>query len=534
MHQNLKMKIINLTFLFLIGSWSLIAQDEIQLPSEVKITKSEPYPVVDALSKMYLKIDNNNVLAVKIQGKKQNKFVFQVLSGENLNLKSSKTELMDEPGFNFEYIMEIADKHYFFYSVYDKPNSTEQLFVRTINTSEGGFSDEAKLLVTVDKKLSGSYYYKYAAQGKFRIDVSSDRETFVIKYRHNPEEKDDSKNTDIIGMHVFDKDLNPIWNNDFTMPYTESMMDNLDFAVDSHGNGYFLIRKFEEEVSRKNSQDPENQSLAILITSPNGELNEVEFDLGENLIDNVIMKENKKGDIICAGYYRKPKSYGVDGTFVSILDSKGNLSNPKFYEFSLDFIKQYRRVSERSKKKMEKAEDEGKLSINNLYMSRVVVLEDGGIVISGEIFYVTCTTDSKGNTHCVNHYDDVIVVKINADGELGWMQKYFKRSTTESFDLFASEKYTYVLFLDALRNASMTDDGEITDKVKGDYVTAHRIDNASGERKFLPLFDRKVIDGVPVYQYRLNRVIPIDDNSFAIELYIKKKSDMMFKVEFEE
>ena len=65
-------------------------------------------------------------------------------------------------------------------------------------------------------------------------------------------------------------------------------------------------------------------------------------------------------------------------------------------------------------------------------------------------------------------------------------------------------------------------------------MTAHRVDNKTGDRKYLPLFDWRKIDGTSVYQYALNRVIPLTDNSFAIELYIKGKSDMMFKVEFEE
>lgn len=530
------MKLINLTFLLLLGSFSLFAQDdEMERSSEVKITKSEAYPVVNAYSKMYFPIDDQNVLAVKIQGKKQNKFVFQVFSGRNLNLKSSRTELKEEKGFNFEYIIRLKDKLYFFYSIYDKPNTTEQLFAQSINTTDGGFDSEPKLLVSVPKKVSGSFYYRYSAQGKFSIDVSSDKETFVIKYRHNPEEKDDSKNTDIIGLQVFDQNLEKVWGNDFEMPYTESMMDNLDFAVDSQGNGYFLIKKYREEQNRKNRENADNQSLAILIANSSGTISEVEFNLGEYLTDRVFMKENKSGDIICAGYYRKPKSYGIDGTFVSILDTKGNLSAPKFYEFSLDFIKKYHRISERGKKKMEKADENDKLALNNLSMRGVEILADGGIVISGEIFYVTCTTDSKGNTRCVNHYDDVIVVKINADGELGWMQKFPKRSTMESFRMTTSEKYTYILFSDNPKNADLPEDqGPHASFAKERFVIAYRTDNETGERKHLALFGYKKIDGTPVYQYSIYRVIGLTDNSFAVEMYIKQKSDMMFKVEFEE
>src|SRR5690606_32176911 len=125
--------------------------------------------------------------------------------------------------------------------------------------------------------------------------------------------------------------------------------------------------------------------------------NEFEFSLGDYLIANVYMKENINGDMICAGYYSKPRSYGIDGTFVSILDSKGNLTEPRLYEFSLEFIKKYNRISERGKAKMEKSDENGNLALANLRMRDVKILSDGGIVLAGEIFYITTYTDSKGN-----------------------------------------------------------------------------------------------------------------------------------------
>lgn len=526
------MKIINLTLLFFLGSLSLFAQDdEMERSSEVKITKSEPYPVVDAYSKFYYRLANDEILAIKSTKKGM---LFQKFSGENLNLKSSFLEEFDFKGSVSYGIYELNSNLVKLYSILDKKAGIESLYALTIDKEKGGFNGEPKLLLTVEKEIS-SFGFARTSYNLFSFDISADKKVFAVKYRYKSAVKDDSKNNDVFGMHVFDSELNELWKSDFTMPYTESLMDNLDFSVDSEGNGFFLIKKLKEEQKMRNRNDPDNQSIAILIASSDGSLNEVEFSLGDFLIDDVVMKENKNGDIICAGYYRKPKSYGVDGTFVSILDNKGNLSTPKFYEFSLDFIKMYKRISERGKKKMEEADENDKLTLANLTMRDVEILDDGGIVLAGEIFYITTYTDSKGNTHTTYHYDDVIVVKINADGELGWMQKYPKRSTTESFRLFTSEKYTYILFTDNPKNADLPEDqNPHLSFSKERFVITYRADNKTGERKHLALFGFKAIDGTPVYQYSANRVIPITDNSFAIELYIKQKSDMMFKVEFEE
>ena len=195
----------------------------------------------------------------------------------------------------------------------------------------------------------------------------------------------------------------------------------------------------------------------------------------------------------------------------------------------------YKRLSERGKKKLEEKEEEGELALSNLYMRRVHLLDDGSIVLAGEIFYITYRTDSKGNTRTVYHYDDVILVKINADGELGWVQKFPKRSTSESFKLMVSANYTYVLFSDNPNNSKLAvDQNPMAGGGAARQVIASRVGNDSGEREYLPLFGYREIDGTPVYQYSLGRVVGLSENSFAVEMYIKQKSDMMFKVTFDE
>jgi hypothetical protein len=89
------MKIINLTLLFLLGSSSLFAQgDEVTLPSEVKITKSDPYPVVDSRDKSYYSLGNGEVLSVKMKMKGGLTFVLQRFSGSNLNQEATKTAVI--------------------------------------------------------------------------------------------------------------------------------------------------------------------------------------------------------------------------------------------------------------------------------------------------------------------------------------------------------------------------------------------------------------------------------------------------------
>lgn len=524
------MKSIFLGALMALTTLSVNAQDDFMRSSEVKVTKSEPYEVVDAYAKRYFTLNDGSILSIKNKGKKGNTFIFQKFSGDQLNEVRREEVVISTPGFNLEYFVELGEKLYMFYSVYDKPNKTEQLFVQEVNQDGAGLNGDEVQLLSVPQKISAAYYVGYSAQGKFRIDTSSDGSFFIIKYRLQPEEKNDSKSNDILGMHVFDQELNKVWGEDIQMPYLESMMRTLDFTIDSKGTGYFLIKKYEEEVNRKNANDVNNQSFAIMEIKNGTIQNEEEFDLGENLIEDVVMKENAEGNIICAGYYSTSKSYGTEGAFITTY-SNGQLSEPKFYEFTLEFIKMYNNVSERKAKKLEKADNEGRLSMNNLYMRNIVTMKDGSIALIGEIFYITTYTDSKGNTHTTYHYNDVIITKLDADGELEWMQKLYKRSIVESYRQFSSENNLYVFFTSF---GPKEVDGEVVENKVAAYVTAHKIDSENGEVKKLFLFTRGMIDGQKVYQYSLSRIIAINENNWAVELYIKKKKDRMFKLSFEE
>lgn len=520
-----------LTLLGLCFTFYLTAQDEEpQRSKEVILTKSNPYGVIDTPIKRYFATENG-AIAIKILGRGKNSFIFQVFEGDRLNERYRVEEKIEVPGYMYEYIQEIDGRLFLFYSAYDRPSTTEQLFVREINTEKGGFLNREKLLVSIPEKISSYFGY-----GKFNFDLSDNKKMFIIKYRHLPQSRLDSQNQDVIGMQVFDNDLELIWKDDITMPYMENLMENMDFSVDSEGNGYFLIKKYEEAVKIRNRNDPSNSSLEIHKVTPDGEMHKMDFSIGSYLIVDAIIQETSADGIICAGYYRKPGNSGIDGVFTTKLNNKNlTLSEPLLYEFSVDFIKQYYSISERTEKRMEKKEEDDRLSLNNLRMRQIRSFADGSVLIVGEIYYVTSYTDSKGNTHYTYHYNDIILTSINAQGELAWMKKIPKRSTTESYRLQESEAHAYVIFTDNPKNADLPDDRSPHGSfAKERFVIAYKIDMADGTHEYLPMFGYTKIDDIPVYQYALNRVIALSPNSFAVELYIKGKQDMMFKVEFEE
>jgi len=76
--------------------------------------------------------------------------------------------------------------------------------------------------------------------GKFKFDYSKDSSKLMVFYRSISERRNDAKNYDEIGFHVYGKDIEPLWDKVVTMPYTEKKMNNIDYLVGNNGNAYIL------------------------------------------------------------------------------------------------------------------------------------------------------------------------------------------------------------------------------------------------------------------------------------------------------
>ncbi|MFA7274379.1 MAG: hypothetical protein WC044_10945 [Crocinitomicaceae bacterium] len=506
-------------------------EKDIKTSQGVTITKSNPYEVVDSRFKTYYATENG-IVAIKMVGKTYSEYMFQVFTGDKLNETARKTAPVFEEKFNKMHysplgFYRVEKSIFLFYSLYDKPNTTERFFAREVDIENGGFAGKAIKLIEVHEKINS-----FMGTGKFSMDISEDRTKFVVRFRYIDEKKNGKENKLKYGMAVFNSSLEKLWQEDVNIPYTEEMSDIEDFTVDSKGNGYFLIKKYDKAINRKTISDADNVTMEILEVNDDGKDKIREFKIADNLIRSIVLKENGNGDIVCAGYYSKPKSRAIDGVFCTILSKSGDFSTPTMSEFSIDFIKEYAKLSERKEKKLKEKDDEGDLGMNFLTMRKIHNLKDGGLMLIGEIYYVTTSTDSKGNTRTTYHYDDVILTKINASGEVEWMKKIPKRSTSSTFRSFVSDNFVYISLRDNLKNQNLRKD---QNPLGGNSaVVLYKIDLNEGDHEYKILFSSNNIDGTPVHQFYLDRIIPLTENKFAVELYIKGKKDMMFQVEFDE
>ena len=523
---------------------------------------SAPYKVFDANEKEYF-FHDNSVIAVKQDGGTTLIQKFDV----NTLKETSRKEYADHgDGFQYESINRFDDKLYLFYSVYDKPNETEQLFAREIDMTSGTFTGKGRKIVTVKSKVtnffagsplisgdeggqaSGLGFMKFGVQDKFNVQTSFDKSKILVQYRKKPTEKNDDLNKDVIGICVFDRNLNEISSDEIEMPYTEAKMNNLDYTIDSKGNKYILTLIYENDKQKLRVGGEISYHLEVIRIPVNSTtLDLVPIKLKEGYINDITVFNDKDDNMICAGFYARGKQgLNADGVVMFKIRPEGDLFDMHTYEIPVEVLNMY--AKQREQERNEKKDSKDKAEFQHLRMRELDAFDDGSILLTGEQYYIIRTTTQTSNgskTTYTPYYNHILAVKIGPDGNLSWMKKLGKRQKGKnysslmavrqggcSYNYFKSNNKHYFFFLDNVNNSDLSLDErpKYHQDGAGGFFTAYVLTDDKGSISKENLFDMRDVKGIEVFQFHINRIVHISDNEFIVEVYKKKKEDMLIKV----
>lgn len=546
--------------LVLLISVACYAQKE--LSKDYTYTVSNPYDVVNG-EKFYFSRDNQ-ILTVKI---KKDDVVIQKFNsaGEKISYIGEK-EYNDFPrNFQVEDVLEFSGRYYFFYSSWDGGDvDKEQLFLREIDFAKGEFSDAARLLFKVDGHIKsgplstfmmGSSHYASGSGDKFDFLMSSNKKRMLIQYRKKPTVKSDVKSWDVIGMVAYDENMEQTSLNEVKMPYTERRMNVYDYAIDAEGTNYILAKVFHDDSNddkkRKSDEEANYHVELFRLQNNTGELNISKIDIADKFINGLWLFENPASkEMVIAGYYNiGKKQINTDGMIVMHAKKEGDLYGLATYEIPVEVLNEY--TSEKTKKRNNKNEEKGEAEYPNLKLKEVVFDDNGGMLLIAEqsfvVVYVNRTAGGGMNgmgglgttyTSTTYHYNDIIVSKLNPDGKMLWMKKIPKRQIGDngrggmSYKYIYNKGYHYLLFLDNVKNYELPLNkrpAEHRDGAGG-YFTSYKIDDATGTSVNSSIFNVRDLDEMTVYQFSTNRIVKIDDDTFGVEFYKRKKEDVMIKV----
>ena len=512
---------------------------------QAEITLGKPYRVVDAREKYYFE-KGDEIVTVKVDG---STVILQKFGTDALNFKMIKDYKSVLDGYSLEKVTKFQDKFYIFYSSWDKSNEKEQLFCREIDFDQCALKPQTKVL-QVSGKISGSPiayvgYWGVGSQNKFDFYFSYDSAKLLVQYRKKPETKSDAKSFDLIGMGVYNKNMDLQWNEEVKMPYTEKKMNNIDYSIDFGGNVYILTTVYDDNTTdvKKSRDGKANYHIELMkIKAGSTKIDMTPIKLADKFISKIWLYESAKDEMICAGFYNKGKDLNdADGILVFKIQKDGKLSDILSYEIPVEVLNQY--ASKRTQRKNEKKdEDEDAAEFQELDLRDVRIEKDGGLLLIGEQYYIRQHTSYSSNggsrTYYTYHYNDMLITKINAAGKLAWMKKLPKQQVGRngqggmSYNYIPGKTHHYFVFLDNEKNKNLTmnevparhSDGA------GGFLTAYKIHNITGEVKKEYILDTRDVKGIELYQFTTRRILPVSSTEFVLESYKKKKEDVMIKV----
>ena len=505
----------------------------------------KPYPVIDAIDKFYFH-HKGEILTVKVAGKS---IYLQKMNADNLSFIQVR-EYKDMPKhYEVEDVREFNGRIYLFYSDWDGAKELEQLFAREIDFAGGTFIGEGKKIVEVEGKIAGSLtrggMWSFSVTDKFDFQRSFNGSKLLVQYRMRPEKKRDAINHDVIGMSVFDKDMNQLWKKEVEMPYTEKKMNNLDYAIDADGNTYILAKVFNDDSTddKKKKKGDANYHIELLrIKANSSEIVSSKVTLKDKFISELALFEGPASYMTCAGFYNKgDEADDASGIMMFKVNAQGDIFDMKSYEIPLEILNLH--AKRREQRKNAKEEAKGKAEFENLDLTELIVNKDGSILLIGEQYEVQTHVHRSSNgamtTTYTYHYDDLLVTKINQDGSFAWMKKLPKMQKGGagmggmSYRHFAGDQHHYLVFLDNTKNLELPLDAvpDLHIDGKGGFLTAYKVNNKTGETTKISLLDTRDVKGMEVYQFMTSRIVPLAlGHEFVFEVYKKKKEDILIKV----
>lgn len=283
------------------------------------------------------------------------------------------------------------------------------------------------------------------------------------------------------------------------MPYTENKMEVMEYQVDNMGNAYFLIkyfpntvRKIDEYIMQIIRIDEEQYTVSSIQPEDGGTKKKASFGY----------TDNQNGTMLVSIFHTYGEEQRKLGLLLMEMGEDGNFDKQRLIEIPASILELA----------IQQERDEKDYNYALFYKSSYVD-KSGNLTIVGQ--FMSINYPGYWNMH------SNIVLQINKNGELNWIKSLdMDREGVFTFN----ENNLQILGLSNSQN----------DKVDRSYLTSYNIDLLNGDVTKTTFFKPTEVNGTPIYQFSFDRIKCVDEGVYVMEVYKKKKEDLMIRLEIED
>lgn len=326
---------------------------------------------------------------------------------------------------DMEGILYFQDRLLMFTTFTDKGEKVKELFLEEIDKKTLQVKEERISLGQIDYEG-----HNKNNSGLFDYVISYDESKLFI-YQSMPYDRRDFER---FTFSVFDENLSKIWSKEITLPYTDKQFGVSRYRVDDNGNVYLLGRVFDKGNRLERGGEANYRYHILSYRNQGEEFQEYKVGIEGKFLNDMQLSVSNNEDLILAGFYSEDSPYSISGSFYMMIDNiSGQVIQQSLKAFDSDFITQNMKAGKA--RRVEKRIEKGKnVEMPNFDLQDLIRREDGGVVLVGEQYYVRVVTTSGINgaiqTTYHYHYNDLMVVNIDPQGNIEWARKIPKEQHT--------------------------------------------------------------------------------------------------------
>lgn len=276
----------------------------------------------------------------------------------------------------------------------------------------------------------GGFFFGTNYKSGVKMFTNDEKNAFAISINIDEEKTKTQK------LFLFDNALNKKIEHVYKRDFNTKAFKLQNMEVSKDGNVIYLLGKISYEKNKKTKEEAKTEFELSRITN-NDEKSVV---LGTEAISLLSMKFSNLDDkLVCVGFYSESDKVDFKGVAYFELDPVSlKINNNKLNPFTNQFI-----IDKFGKSKDKNV---GAINIKNLQFT-----SDKEIIINAEEQFTVTIRRSSGGYSYTDFFNDIILVKLDQNGETLWARNINKKSKTSgdtsylSYVSILKDNETYIL-----------------------------------------------------------------------------------------